>query len=163
MLQVRVAGVALDSLGRHVVLLKPVDALPGEGRILPIWVGEGEATSIMIALGHDAPPRPLAHDLMRAMLTALDASVEKVEITRIDAGTFYAVLTLRSPGGAHSLDSRPSDAIALATRTGSPIFVDEGVVDEAGAVDMMGAAQTEHDLEDFGKFLEDVDPDDFQE
>ncbi|WP_051369605.1 bifunctional nuclease family protein [Phycicoccus elongatus] len=68
MVQVRAAGVALDQSGQHVILLKPIDELPGEGRILPIWIGAQEATSILIAVEGAATPRPLAHDLMRAML-----------------------------------------------------------------------------------------------
>src|SRR5688572_32736041 len=74
MVQVRVAGVALDASGQHVLLLKPVDQIPGDGLVLPIWIGQLEATSILVAVENADVPRPLAHDLMGLMLTALDAS-----------------------------------------------------------------------------------------
>jgi len=97
MVQVRAAGVALDQSGQHVILLKPIDELPGEGWILPIWIGAQEATSILIAVEGAATPRPLSHDLMRAMLETLGADVDRVEVTRIDDGTFYAEIGLRDP------------------------------------------------------------------
>lgn len=164
MVQVRVAGVAVDAVGDHVILLKPVDALPGEGRVLPIWIGSQEATSILIAVEGAEAPRPLAHDLMRAMLTALDAKVARVEVTRVEDGTFFAEVTLAADGVV-TLDARPSDAVALATRTGAPIFVADDVLDEAGIVDITADAveDAEENVEEFKRFLENVDPDDFRE
>src|SRR5688572_14927320 len=88
MVQVRIAGVALDATGQHVLLLKPVNQLPGDGLVLPIWVGQLEATSILVAIEKAPVPRPLAHDLMRSLLQTLGVEVSRVEVTRIDDGTF---------------------------------------------------------------------------
>lgn len=164
MVQVRVAGVALDQSGQHVILLKPIDELPGEGRILPIWIGAQEATSILIAVEGAATPRPLAHDLMRAMLETLGADVDRVEVTRIDDGTFYAEIGLRAGAGDLRVDARPSDAVALASRTGAPIWVADEVLEEAGVPDITGDGdESEENVEEFKRFLDDVDPDDFRE
>ncbi|GAB3602954.1 bifunctional nuclease family protein [Microbacterium aureliae] len=162
MVQVRVAGIALDSTGQHVILLKPVTELPGSGSILPIWIGAQEATSILVAVENAVTPRPLAHDLMRAMLETLGATVTQVEVTRIDEGTFYAEVTLDAGGAVHRIDARPSDAVALASRTGALMFVADEVLDEAGVPDTLVEEDEEERLEEFKKFLEDVDPDDFR-
>lgn len=163
MVQVRVAGVALDSAGQHVILLKPIDELPGEGRILPIWIGAQEATSILIAVEGALAPRPLAHDLMKSMLDALQATVEQVEVTRIDDGTFFAAVTLRSASGVLVIDARPSDAVALASRAGAPVFVAEAVLLEAGVPGTVVESDEEQSLEEFQRFLDEVDPEDFRE
>lgn len=163
MVQVRVAGVALDATGQHVILLKPLDALPGEGVILPIWIGAQEATSILIAVEGAVAPRPLAHDLMISILESLEATVEKAEVSRIDGGTFYAEVTLSAASGIRVLDARPSDAVALASRAGAPIWVADAVLADAGVPDMMAAAETEENLAEFKDFLDHVDPDDFRE
>lgn len=164
MVQVRVAGVALDQAGQHVILLKPVDSLPGEGSILPIWIGVQEATSILIAVEGATTPRPLSHDLMRAMIEALGAEVDRVEVTRLDEGTFYAEVGLRVSGGDVRLDARPSDAVALASRTSAPMWVADEVMEEAGVPDMTADGDAaEENVEEFKRFLEDVDPDDFRE
>src|SRR4051794_29999765 len=99
MVQVRVAGVALDSARQHVILLKPLDQLPGSGPILPIWIGQQEATSILVAIEGAEVPRPLAHDLMRSLLDAVNAAVTQIEVSRIEEGTFYAEITLSTPTG----------------------------------------------------------------
>lgn len=164
MVQVRVAGVAVDGAGDHVILLKPLDDLPGEGRVLPIWIGSQEATSILIAVEGAQAPRPLAHDLMQAMLTSLGATVARVEITRIEDGTFYAEITIAASGTV-VLDARPSDAVALASRTGAPIFVADDVLAEAGIVDITADEDepaAEENVEEFKRFLDSVDPDDFR-
>lgn len=166
MIQVRVAGVALDPTGQHVILLKPIDELPGEGLILPIWIGAQEATSILVAVEGADVPRPLAHDLMRSLLEAVDASVRGVAVTRIDEGTFYAEITLDGPAGERVVDARPSDAVALASRVGVPVWVAEEVMDDAGVPDSVTDADsevaTEERLDEFKRFLDDVDPDDFR-
>lgn len=190
MVDVRVAGVAMDAAGQHVILLKPHDELPGEGRILPIWIGAQEATSILVAIEGAETPRPLAHDLMRAMIETLGAVVEGVEITRIDDGTFYAEVSLRPAGSAGAgivrVDARPSDAVALACRVGAGIRVADAVLWEAGIPDTVtgeGDAEDEDDpersaesgqapldpeeteerVDEFKRFLDGVDPDDFRD
>lgn len=170
MVQVRVAGVALDASGQHVILLKPIDELPGSGQVLPIWIGAQEATSILIAVEGAAVPRPLAHDLMRGMLQVLEAEVTKVEVTRVDEGTFYAEISLTSPRGAHVVDARPSDAIALASRVGAPIWVADAVMDDAGVLDALIESEDDGESEEevaerlaeFDRFIDDVDPEDFR-
>ncbi|WP_350347715.1 bifunctional nuclease family protein [Agromyces sp. G08B096] len=178
MVQVRVLGVALDAARQHVVLLKPILEEEGEGRILPIWIGAQEATSILIAIQGEQAPRPLSHDLITTLFGAVGATLEQAEVTRIDEGTFYAELTLRTPTGRQMIDARPSDAVALAVRAGAPILVDDDVLEEAGiAAELLephephepsdaevaeGAALDEAKLAEFKRFLEDVDPEDFQ-
>jgi len=122
-----------------------------------------EATAIMVAIEGAETPRPLTHDLLRAMLDTLDATVEQVEVTRIDDGTFYAEITVRSGDAVHRVDARPSDAVALASRTDAPIFVADDVLAEAGVEDVITEAEAEADVEEFSKFIEQVDPDDFKE
>jgi bifunctional DNase/RNase len=162
MVQVRVAGVALDGAGQHVILLTPQDDADGDGRVLPIWIGAQEATSILIAVEGAQAPRPLAHDLMRSLLEASGAAVERVDITRIEDGTFYAEVTLRAPSGVHIVDARPSDAVALASRTGAPVFVADDVLEEAGVPGTIVEGSEEQEVEEFQRFLDDVDPDDFR-
>lgn len=182
MIQVRVLGVALDAARQHIVLLKPLYEELGVHRVLPIWIGAQEATSIVIAVAGEQAPRPLTHDLTMTLLDTLHAQVARVEVTRIDEGTFYAELTLTTPAGVRVIDARPSDAVALAVRADAPIFVDEDVLDEAGipgeiaeggdddaAVDEAGmpdeavAERTdEAAVDEFKRFLDDVDPEDFQ-
>lgn len=174
MILVRVAGVALDPTGQHVILLKPVGEQPGEGRILPIWIGAQEATSILVAVEGADVPRPLAHDLMRSLLDTVGATVTGVAVTRIDEGTFYAEVTLSTALGQRVVDARPSDAVALASRVDAPIWVDEAVMLDAGVLDTVTEAEDDDQdatvtdevarerLDEFKKFLEDVDPEDFR-
>jgi len=166
MVPVRVLGVALDSAQQHVILLAP---LPGssveEGTVLPVWIGPQEAMSILVALEGAATPRPLAHDLMVVMLRQLSASVERVQVTRLTEGTFYAEIHLRTPQGPLIIDARPSDAIALAARTDAPIAVAEAVFAVAGVPEgavEFDARGDDDRVEEFRRFLDDVDPEDFQ-
>ncbi len=164
MVQVRVLGVALDAAGQHIVLLKPLLIEPGEGRVLPVWIGGQEATSILIAVEGQQAPRPLSHDLITTLFAAVGARVERVDVTRIEEGTFYAELTLTTPSGPQVLDSRPSDAIALALRADAPIWVADEVIDEAGIpAEMVDIGDDEAEkVDEFKRFLDDVDPEDFQ-
>jgi len=164
MVQVRVAGVALDASGQHVILLKPLDELPGSGPVLPIWIGQQEATSILIAVEGAEVPRPLAHDLMRSLLEATGAAVTRVEVARIEEGTFYGEITLDTPAGERVVDARPSDAVALASRVGAPIWVADDVMAEAGMLDSFTddeATDTAERLDEFKKFIEGIEPEDF--
>jgi bifunctional DNase/RNase len=161
-MQVRVAGVALDASGQHVLLLKPIDQLPGEGMVLPIWIGQLEATSILVAVEQAPVPRPLAHDLMRTMIETFGAELSRAEVTRIDDGTFYAELTLTAGERTFSVDARPSDAVALASRTGAGIWVAEAVMEEAGVPDVLTETDASERLDEFKKFLDDVEPEDFE-
>ncbi|MFJ6654284.1 bifunctional nuclease family protein [Microbacterium sp. NPDC091313] len=166
MVQVRVAGVALDAAQQHVILLKPVGVGEGAGTILPVWIGEQEATSILVAVEGVTPPRPLAHDLMVRLLEALDGTVERVEVTRVEDGTFYAEVSLFTPHGLRVIDARPSDAIALASRMGAPIWVADPVFAEAAVPDdLTGDEESDSEeqrMAEFRRFLDDVEPEDFE-
>ena len=162
MVQVRVAGVAMDSMAQHVILLKPLGDAPGTGSIVPIWIGAQEATSILVAVEHAVTPRPLAHDLMSVMLKQLHAQVTRVEVTRIADGTFYAEITIVHGDQVLVIDSRPSDAIALASRTGAAIWVADAVLEEAGMPDMLDEDDAEVSVDEFKRFLDEVDPEDFR-
>ena len=114
---------------QHVVILKEAD----HDRYLPIWIGPSEANAIAMRLQGLSAERPLTHDLLVSLLGALSASVSRVVVTHVQDGTFHARLYLeRNDGSETEIDSRTSDAIAVAVRTGSTIYVDERVLDEAG-------------------------------
>ncbi|MDN3495176.1 bifunctional nuclease family protein [Planococcus sp. APC 4015] len=168
MVEARVAGVALDESGQHVLLLAPIAQDPRTGKMLPIWIGALEATSILVAIEGASAPRPLAHDLMRSLLDSSGASVERVEITRIDDGTYYAEITLVTELGIRTVDARPSDAVALASRVGATIWIADAVMEEAGVPDLTvdgdgdDPDDTEISVDEFTRFLNEVDPDDFR-
>ena len=160
-------GLAVDGRMQPVVLLTPlVVAEDGPRTIVPIWVGTQEAASISIAVSGEEPPRPLAHDLMKRLLDTVGATVDRVDVTRIEEGTFYAALSLSTRDGHVTLDCRPSDAIALAARVGAPLFVSEAVLEDAGVpedeVEADPEEAQEERVEEFRRFLDEVDPDDFQ-
>jgi uncharacterized protein len=165
MVQVRVLGIALDTAGQHIILLKPLGEATGAGRVVPIWIGAQEATSILIAIQGEQAPRPLTHDLMKTLLDTVGASVDRVEVTRIEDGTFYGEITLMTAAGPLVLDARPSDSVALAARAEAPLFVADEVLDEVGipaATVETATEEAEEELDEFKRFLEDVDPEDFQ-
>ena len=141
MIHVRIASLArrppVEPAGHH-----PQAARRGarHGQLLPIWIGHPEATAILLALEGVEPPRPLTHDLLKSVLETLDSYVERVEITRVEEGTFFAAHhPARRGAHASSIDARPSDSIALAIRMGAPIFVAEEVLEAAAVPDDTGA------------------------
>ncbi len=129
------------------------------GRYLPIWIGTSEATAIALALEGVETARPLTHDLLRTVIEALGADVEQVNITSLDEGTYFADLVLGADGDELTISSRPSDAIALATRTGTPVFAAKSLLDEAGVE--IHDEEEEEQIEQFKEFLEDINPEDF--
>lgn len=132
----------------------------GDGaRYLPIWIGPNEATAIALALQQVVPQRPMTHDLLKLLVEALEAEVARVDVTKLVDGTFFADLILLRNGEQVSISARPSDAIALAARTGAAIFADRGLLDEAG-VEIEEDGQ-EEEIEKFREFLEDITPEDF--
>jgi bifunctional DNase/RNase len=136
----------------------------GERRMLPIFIGGPEATAIAFAVDQVVTPRPLTHDLLKNMLDELGIEVERVTVTDLRDRTFYAEITLRTPAGIHTVSSRPSDALALASRTGSPIFAEEDVLVEAGYVpseDDEDQPDADEVVEQFKEFIETVNPEDF--
>ena len=139
-----------------ILLLKERDGT----RYLPIWIGTPEATAIALALEGIETARPLTHDLMKTLLDALGAEIERVDVTSLDEGTFYADLVIESEGEELTISARPSDAIALATRSGAPVFASKALLDEAGIEIHDDNAEAE--IERFREFLDDVTPEDFE-
>jgi bifunctional DNase/RNase len=148
-----------------VVLLQEVG---GARRTLPIFIGPPEATAIAFALQGVTTSRPMTHDLMRDMLVALGVTVERVVITELREGTFYAELHLVHAGRTEIISSRPSDAIALAARLSTPIFCEDELIDAEGMVlpaedeseDTEGG-DPEEIVDQFKMFIENVRPEDF--
>ncbi len=113
--------------GAFALILKELNG----SRRLPIIIGAHEAQAIAIELESLKPPRPLTHDLVKSIIEALDATISEIVITELKDGTFYSKIYLETITGSIEVDSRPSDAIAIAVRMGSPIFVDNGIMNEA--------------------------------
>jgi len=134
-----------------IVILKDKDG----DRVLPIWVGIFEANAIALQIENVATPRPMTHDLLRNIIADLDGQVDRVVVCDLKDNTFYAVIHLTVRGERVAIDARPSDAIALALRTRSPILVEENVIDTAKTVDF-NADRTDNDR--LQKWLESLDP-----
>ena len=151
-------GVSFDLVGKQpIVLLKTADG----NKFLPIWIGHPEAAAILMKLQGAATPRPMTHDLMADMLEQLDAEVMQITVTELRDNTFYASITVRQNGAEIEIDSRPSDAIAIAVRAEAPIFAAERVIDES-AIEFEGEEVNEEEIVDeFRRFLDDVSPDQF--
>ncbi len=151
-------GVSFDMVGKQpIVLLKTVDS----NRFLPIWIGHPEAAAILMKLQGQTTPRPMTHDLLNDMLGELEAKCTSVSVTELKDNTFFATITLTVDGREVEIDARPSDALALAVRSGASIFAAEEVIAES-------AIEFEHDVEDteevvdrFKEFLDQVSPEDF--
>lgn len=134
----------------------------GERRVLPIYIDSPEAKSIALALEGRSTSRPMTHDLLRDVVTVLGATLQRVTITGLREGTFYAELSFDVSGRAQVVSSRPSDAIALAVRTGTPIFASVAVLDEAATVPVVEeAAQEDEIIGEFRDFIDQVKPEDF--
>jgi bifunctional DNase/RNase len=156
----RLEGVRVEMpTNSPIVLLREAD---GQRRVLPIFIGPVEATAIAFAQQGVVTPRPMTHDLIKDLLVALGVGVERVVITELRDRTFYAEIEMTAHGSGCKVSSRPSDAIALAVRLGTPIFADEAVLDEA-AVAVAEEEEEQHDdeVERFREFLEGVNPEDF--
>ena len=154
MVEMRVAGIALDAASRSpIVLLRD----PSGRRQVPIWIDQAQAQNIMAGLNGHPSPRPLSHDLMAALLEAGGLELQRVVIHTIEDSTFRAVLKLsRHDGESFEIDARPSDAIALALRTNSSIWMLEEVVADA-SIPVDAEADAE-DAADFRRFINAVSP-----
>ena len=152
-------GVSFDMVGKQpIVLLKAVET----NRFLPIWIGHPEAAAILMKLQGSSTPRPMTHDLITETLSELDAQCTRVAITELRDNTFYASITIQTSDGREiEIDSRPSDALALAVRSGAPIFAAEEVVEESSIEFEHDNEDTDEVVEKFKEFLEDVSPEDF--
>ncbi len=157
MIEMKVRGIAVDpNLKTPSVILTDEE----EKRYLPIWIGVAEATAIFIQLNDQALPRPMTHDLLKNVITALGAKVNKIVVNDINQNTFFARIFLETSDSTEKIeiDARPSDAIALALRTNSPIFVSEKVVINATIIDK---EKYKEEMSEFKKFLEHLSPTDF--
>jgi bifunctional DNase/RNase len=151
-------GVSFDLVGKQpIVLLKTADG----NRFLPIWIGHPEAAAILMKLQGASTPRPMTHDLVTEMLSQLDAQVIRITVTELKENTFYATITVQQDGTEIEIDSRPSDAIALAVRSDAPIFAADSVIEES-AIEFEGEEVNEEEIvSEFKNFLDTVSPDEF--
>jgi bifunctional DNase/RNase len=169
MRRVDITGIALEAhSGAPLVVLREQDE---PHRLLPIFIGAPEASAIAIAATGQKLPVPLVYDVMAALVKSLDGQVSAVEVNDLRDGTFFATINLTGPAGTRRVGSRPSDALALAVRTGAPVFVSEGVLDVAGTLPSpdeppidepaLDPAAIDVEVDSFRSFLDDLDPDDF--
>ena len=155
MIEMNLVGVRVElPTNQPIVLLKEKE---GE-RFLPIWIGAMEATAIAFALQGIVTARPMTHDLMKNLLEEIGVRVDRIVITELRDGTFYAVIQMQQNGSSFEVSSRPSDAIALAVRVNVPVFANEDVLTEASIVIR---DDEEQEVEKFREFLENVNPEDF--
>lgn len=155
MIEMKVAGIALDAITRSpIVLLKDAS----DRRALPIYIGQEQARAIMSALENQKPPRPLTHDLMVNILETWNMTLEKVIIHSLQKDTFYAALIVQQGDIKKEIDARPSDAIAVALRTNTPIWVMEEVVADASIPVDRDADEAEQQA--FREFISNLRPED---
>ena len=149
----KIKGLMIDPItNMPIIILRD----PTSSAVLPIWVGIFEANAIALQIEKIETPRPMTHDLLKSAIAGLQATVEKIVITDLKENTFYAEIFLNRAGVILPIDSRPSDAIALALRTGSPIFVNTDVIEKAKNTDLTKDAG---ESERIRKWLENLDPD----
>ena len=146
--------VLIPLLGQYVLTLEEV----GGQRLVPIWIGVNEGNAIGLKLQDEHLPRPMTHDLMGNMLKQLGVKVERITVSDLRNGTYYAVITLNNGTRRYDIDSRPSDAMALAVRTNTPIFVDEKVLKKCPVI---MKPISEDEVEKFKLNLQNLKPEDF--
>ncbi|PYN03235.1 MAG: hypothetical protein DME07_07285 [Candidatus Rokuibacteriota bacterium] len=159
--EMKVRGLALDAVSNMpIIILRDEE----DKRSLQIWVGIFEANAIALELEKVAPARPMTHDLIKNILEALEARVLKVVVTDLKENTFFAVLHLQLGETEYTVDSRPSDAIALALRVNAPIYVDEEVIRKAKSLEVTKEAEPvkADDPEQLREWLQNIKPEDFE-
>jgi len=157
MLEMKVRGLTLDPLtNMALVILRDLEG----NKALPIWVGIPEANAIALELEQVPTPRPLTHDLVKNILDGVNATVTRIVVNDLKDSTFYATIFLSLRGEEIRIDSRPSDAIAVALRVKAPIFVTLDVIERAGSIDVSEQGGTE-DPEQVKDWLENIRPEDF--
>ena len=153
-----VYGVSFDVSNKQpIVLLKTEEG----NRYLPIWIGHPEAAAILMKLQNAELPRPMTHDLLMSILGHLEAKLERVLVTELRDNTFYAIINLETGAGKMDVDSRPSDAIALAVRADAPIFASTELLDSSGIEFEQEVEDAEEVVEEFRDFLDHISPEDF--
>ncbi|MGI8663631.1 MAG: bifunctional nuclease family protein [Acidimicrobiales bacterium] len=160
MVEMELVGVRVElPSNAPIVVLREVG---GQHRTLPIFIGGPEATAIAFALEGVDTPRPMTHDLLKDVLATLGATLTRIVVTDLRESTFYAELHLQTAAGEHIVSSRPSDAVAIAARTGTTIFCSEDVLDEAAyPPDDDEPQEAEEVVEQFREFIDSVNPEDF--
>lgn len=157
MLQMVVKGLTLDPLtNMPIVILKDVEG----NRALPIWIGPNEANAIALEMEQVTTPRPMTHDLIRNILEGLKAKVSRVVVNDLRDNTFFAVILLSVNDAEVAIDSRPSDAIALALRVKAPIFVADKVIRDAKSIDLTEEKPAE-DPQSVREWIDSLKPEDF--
>lgn len=152
--EMKIRGLMVDPVTNDpIIVLKDV----GSDTVLPIWVGVYEANAIALEIEKVATARPMTHDLIKNVLTGLEALVHKVVVTELKEETYYAVIWLERDGHAISIDSRPSDALALALRMDCPIFVDEAVLKNSKLAQSLSDKATGEELRKWLEGLNDED------
>jgi uncharacterized protein len=173
MIELSVARLGLDSMSKtYVVILQE----KGGERLLPIWIGQPEAESIVMEMNHVHPPRPLTHDLCKQLISGLGGALQRVQITKVEKNTYYAELHIRRGDSVFHVDARPSDSIAIALRLAAPIFAPESLLstlqldegEEAGAGDSPAVLESQNEMEQrrmeaeqLKEHLEKMRPEDF--
>ena len=157
MLEMKVRGLTLDPLSNMaLVILRDLEGT----KALPIWVGIPEANAIALEIEQVPTPRPMTHDLIRNILEGINATVTRIVVNDLKDSTFYATIFLTLQGQEVRIDSRPSDAIAVALRVKAPIYVTLDVIERAGSIDLSGQDGTE-EPEKLKEWLENIKPEDF--
>ena len=163
MIEIELAGVRFDIPGNTPLMV--LREVGGVERLLPIFIGDAEARAIQLALDEVELPRPMTHDLLRDVMAILGGTLDRVRITTVEEGTFFAELDIRSGDRVEMISARPSDALALAIRCGAPVFVADSVLEEAGLTtdesDEDEPAESGDVVEQFREFIDSVNPDDF--
>jgi bifunctional DNase/RNase len=161
MQEMHIYGVSFDLVGKQpIVLLKTAEG----NKFLPIWIGHPEAAAILMKLQSASTPRPMTHDLVTEMLEQLGAQVVRITVTELRENTFYAQITVQQDGSEVDIDSRPSDAIALAIRADAPIYAADEVIEESAIEfegDEINQEELEKEVSKFKQFLDHVTPDEF--
>jgi uncharacterized protein len=156
-IEFKIKGLMMDPLTNSpIVVLQDVQ----NDTLLPIWVGIFEANAIALQIEKIDTPRPMTHDLIKGVLNQLNARVTKIVVTELKDNTFYALIFLSVAGKVITIDSRPSDAIALALRTDSPIFVTEEVISKSAAASASAPNAERSSPEDIKRWLENLNPED---
>ena len=151
-IEMTIKGLMVDPVtNMPIVILRDKDGQ----RVLPIWVGSFEANAIALQIENVPTPRPMTHDLLRNVIHDLNGDIQKIVVCDLKDNTFYALIYLAVNGEVVAVDSRPSDAIALALRVKAPIFVEESVIDNAKTSDLL---KDTGDSEQLQQWLESLDP-----
>jgi uncharacterized protein len=156
-IEFKIKGLMMDPLTNAPIVVLQEAA---SDTLLPIWVGIFEANAIALQIEKVDTPRPMTHDLIKGLLNHLDVSVIKIVVTELKDNTFYALIFLNSGGKIITVDSRPSDAIALALRTDSPIFVTDDVISKSNNNSATSLSSERSTPEDIKRWLENLNPED---